>query len=103
MIQCSWSGAVIAASCSRAQYLINQGKDRKEVLALVGHFCGESRLRVRDYFRGIRHNHDSAGYKLAQSVLGDASPWLSEEIVGERLLDLGERRKMRQPRRQAGL
>ena len=38
------------------------------------------------YFRGIRNNHDSAGYKLAQSVLGDASSWMSEEVVGERLL-----------------
>jgi hypothetical protein len=76
----------IAASCSRAQYLIHNGKDRGEVLPLVDHFCRESRLRIDDYFRGIRNNNDAVGYKLAQSVLGDAAPWLTEEAVGERLM-----------------
>jgi alkylation response protein AidB-like acyl-CoA dehydrogenase len=76
----------IAASCSRAQYLLNEGKDRREVLALVDHFCRESRLRVRDYFRNISRNNDAAGYKLAQSVLGDAATWMTDEVVGERLL-----------------
>jgi alkylation response protein AidB-like acyl-CoA dehydrogenase len=76
----------IAASCSRAQYLIGEGKDRKEIVALADHFCRESQLRVKDYFRGLRDNNDAIGYKLAQSVLGGAAPWLSEEVVGERLL-----------------
>jgi len=76
----------IAASCSRAQYLIHNGKDRSEVLPLVDHFCRESRLRIDDYFRGIRGNNDAVGYKLAQKVLSDAAPWLTEESVGERLM-----------------
>jgi len=76
----------MAASCSLAQHLIHHGKDRKEVLALVEHFCCESRMRVRDYFRGIKHHHDAVGYKLAQGMLGGAAPWLTEESVGERLL-----------------
>jgi alkylation response protein AidB-like acyl-CoA dehydrogenase len=76
----------IAASCSRAQYLIHNGKQRSEVLPLVDHFCRESRLRIADYFRGISGNNDAVGYKLAQSMLSDAAPWLTEESVGERLL-----------------
>jgi alkylation response protein AidB-like acyl-CoA dehydrogenase len=76
----------IAVTCSRAQHFIHNGRDRKDVLALAGHFCRESRLRVRDYFRGIRSNNDATGYKLAQSVLGGAASWMSEEVVGERLL-----------------
>ena len=75
-----------AASCSRAQYLIHNGKERSEVLPLVDHFCRESQLRIADYFRGISGNNDAVGYKLAQGVLSDAAPWLTEESVGERLL-----------------
>ena len=73
----------IAASCARAQHLINQGKDRKETLALVDHFCCESRLRVDEFFRGIRKNNDAVGYKLAQSILGNGASWMTEEVIGE--------------------
>ncbi len=74
----------IAASCSRAQYFINEGKNRDDVMSLVEHFCRESRRRIREFFRGIRHNNDRVGYELAQSVLGDAANWMTLESVGER-------------------
>ncbi len=53
------------------------------MLALVDHFCRDSRIRIKDYFRGIRRNNDRAGYKLAQGVLGGAGAWMFEEVVGE--------------------
>jgi len=65
----------IAASCSRAQYLIGQGNDRTEVLALVDHLCREAHQRIDRNFRGVRKNHDAAGYKLAQRILAGV-PWL---------------------------
>jgi alkylation response protein AidB-like acyl-CoA dehydrogenase len=74
----------IAASCSRAQYLINEGKNHAEVLSLVEHFCCESRRRVDEFFRGIRDNNDTMGYRLAQNILADAATWMTEEVVGER-------------------
>ena len=74
----------IAASCSRAQYFINEGKNAAEVLLLVDHFCRESRRRIDDFFRGIRQNNDRVGYTLAQSILGDAATWMTEESVAER-------------------
>jgi hypothetical protein len=73
----------IAASCSRAQQLIDQGRDRAEIVALVEHFCGESRLRISRHFRGIHTNSDAAGYDLAQSVLGGAAAWMTDSVVGE--------------------
>ena len=73
----------IAASCARAQHLIGQGKDRAEILALVDHFCRESRLRVKGFFRGIHANNDAVGYDLAQSVLDDAAAWMSEDVIGD--------------------
>ena len=57
------------ASATRAQALIEHGQDRKEILALVDHFCAESRLRIDRAFRGIRTNNDHMGYRLAQNVL----------------------------------
>jgi hypothetical protein len=77
----------VAASCTRAQHLIGQGRNRDEVLGLVDHFCRESRRRVADRFRGIAHNDDAAAYKLAQQVLDGAAPWLSEGIVRPRTAD----------------
>ena len=75
----------ITASCTRAQHLIaEKGRDRKEVLPLVDHFCRESWSRIRDHFRGIGKNHDAVGYRLAQQVLAGGAPWLSDEVVGER-------------------
>ncbi len=71
----------IAASCARAQHLINQGKPRSEVLALVNHFCLESRGRIKDRFRGISSNNDRVGYDLAQQVLGGAGGWMTDEVV----------------------
>jgi alkylation response protein AidB-like acyl-CoA dehydrogenase len=75
----------IAASCSRAQQLINQGTDKKEVLALVDFFCRESRIRIADFFRGVRHNNDGVGYRLAQGILDRETAWLYQGIVDQEL------------------
>jgi alkylation response protein AidB-like acyl-CoA dehydrogenase len=77
-----------AASATRAQALIGEGKDRSEVLALVEHFCANSRLRIEDAFRGVGKNTDRMGYRLAQSILADSSLFLYEGIV-QRDLDEG--------------
>ena len=71
------------ASATRAQALIEQGRDRKEILALVEHFCAESRLRIDRNFRGIRVNNDHMGYRLAQDVLKGGTAWLFDGIVGQ--------------------
>jgi hypothetical protein len=83
-----------AAVCSRAQWYIHHGRDRAEVLALADHFCRASRLRIDEHFRGIGRNTDAIGYKLAQSVLAGAAPWLTEESVGERLLATETRKRV---------
>jgi hypothetical protein len=74
----------IAASCTRAQQLIDAGTERTEVLALACHFCDEARLRVAERFRGLGRNNDRQGYKLAQTVLDREVGWLTAGIVGER-------------------
>lgn len=71
----------IAASCTRAQQLIEQGTNREEVLGLVDYFCRESRLRIDEFFRGIRTNNDGVGYRLAQEVLDRDADWLYRGMV----------------------
>ena len=88
----------VAATCSRAQQLIGQGVDRAEVLSLVDHFCRGSRERVRASFRGVRHNHDQVGYRLAQSVLAGSGAWMVDEVVGERLLAVAAAASHDEPR-----
>jgi hypothetical protein len=73
------------ASATRAQALIKEGRDRKEVLALVEHFCASSRLRIEEAFRGVAENTDRMGYRLAQSILDDSSSFLYEGIVQKEL------------------
>jgi len=77
---------LFAASCSRAQQRIDQGTDKKEVLALVDFFCRESRGRVANYFRGVRHNNDRVGYNLAQGILDRDTSWLYDGIVKKELV-----------------
>jgi hypothetical protein len=73
------------ASATRAQALIQGGRDRKEVLALVEHFCSNSRLRIDQAFRGVSENTDRMGYRLAQSILSGSSPFLLEGVVQKKL------------------
>ncbi len=70
-----------AASASYAQHLIDKGRDRKEVLQLLDHFCAGSRLRIDRCFEGIARNNDRNGYRLAQDLLEGSSAWLQDGIV----------------------
>jgi hypothetical protein len=73
------------ASATRAQALLNEGRDRMDVIALVEHFCANSRLRIEEAFRGVAKNTDRMGYRLAQSILADSSAFLNEGIVRKEL------------------
>jgi hypothetical protein len=73
------------ASATRAQALLKEGRDRGEVIALVEHFCANSRLRIEEAFGGVGKNTDRMGYRLAQSILAGSSAFLYEGIVHKEL------------------
>jgi len=75
----------IAASCSRAQQLLAGGQDRNEVVGRADFFCRQARRRVDARFRGVRHNDDDVGYKLAQRVLEQDTPWVFADMVRNEL------------------
>jgi alkylation response protein AidB-like acyl-CoA dehydrogenase len=71
------------ATCSRASALTAEGTDeqRKDAVQLADYFCQSARLRIAELFRGLAHNTDRQGYKLAQSVLNSQLKPLVEGIV----------------------
>src|SRR6266699_3238135 len=74
----------IAATCSRAQALLQPRADaeKRELLDLVDYFCRSARLRIERHFRGLRHNADRTGYRLAQEVLAGKHESVEQGIVG---------------------
>ena len=71
----------IAATCSRAQMLLDQGMDKKKILPLVDHFCRGAKLRIKENYRGLHHNRDKRGYKLARRVLDNEFLWVEDGKV----------------------
>ena len=71
------------ATCSRASSLAREGTDeqQKDAVHLADYFCESARLRIAELFRGLGHNTDRQGYKLAQSVLNSQLKPLVEGIV----------------------
>jgi len=59
----------ISATCLRAEQLRRTEPDGQSV-QLADFFCRASRLRIEEKFRALHHNVDSAGYRLAQQLLG---------------------------------
>ncbi len=54
----------VTATCARA----SMPSDKDDV-ALADYFCRGARLRIAELFRGVHHNSDCAGYRLAQDLL----------------------------------
>lgn len=73
----------IAATAAYAQAMLDKGVGSKEVLPLVEHFAARSRDHIDALFRGVRHNHDRMGYRLAQQMLQGPHDWMMEGVVGE--------------------
>jgi hypothetical protein len=67
----------ITATCLRAEALLKSdpaSAENANLVQLLDYFCQASRLRIAEKFRGIRHNADRAGYRLAQQVLAGSAP-----------------------------
>jgi alkylation response protein AidB-like acyl-CoA dehydrogenase len=71
----------ISATCSFAQYKIDNGEPRDEVLALANYFCRSARMRIDNHFAGTHRNVDKRGYALTQELLAGKHAVLREGIV----------------------
>ena len=73
----------MAATCSRAHALMRGASPAKcaELTSLADYFCETARLRIKHYFDGLTNNADAKGYSLAQAILKEDMPALSDGIV----------------------
>ena len=71
----------ISATCSYAQYLLEQGRAADEILSVADYFCRSARLRIEHHFAGTQRNADKRGYQLTQELLADKHPLLRDGIV----------------------
>jgi alkylation response protein AidB-like acyl-CoA dehydrogenase len=71
----------ISATCSFAQWKINNGAPADEVLSLADYFCRSARLRIDNHFAGMQRNVDKRGYKLTQGLLTGEHVMLRDGIV----------------------
>jgi alkylation response protein AidB-like acyl-CoA dehydrogenase len=71
----------ISATCSFAQYKINQGEPAEEVLSVATYFCRSARMRISQHFAGTTRNADRRGYNLTQELLAGKHQSLRSGIV----------------------
>ena len=71
----------ISATCSYAQWLLNQGKPADEILSVADYFCRSARMRIDHHFAGTARNADKQGYDLVQDLLAGKHELLRQGIV----------------------
>jgi alkylation response protein AidB-like acyl-CoA dehydrogenase len=71
----------ISATCSFAQYKINQGEPAEEVLSVATYFCRSARMRISQHFAETTRNADRRGYNLTQELLAGKHQSLRSGIV----------------------
>ena len=71
----------MAATCSRATYLVDNNPSDRGPLELADLFCKEARLRILREFRSQRQNDDKMIYKIGRNMLEGKYQWLETGIV----------------------
>ena len=71
----------MSATCSYAQWLLNQGKPADEILSIANYFCRSARMRIDHHFAGTARNADKRGYDLVQDLLAGKHELLRDGMV----------------------
>ena len=71
----------ISATCSYAQWLLDQGKPADEILSVANYFCRSARMRIDHHFAGTARNADKRGYDLVQDLLAGKHELLRDGMV----------------------
>jgi alkylation response protein AidB-like acyl-CoA dehydrogenase len=74
----------MTATLGRAQSLLDcrNAEERGDVVELADLFCRHARLRIARHFRGLHHNADHPGYRVAQKTLAGKLSWVEEGVMG---------------------
>src|SRR5256884_2221766 len=71
----------ISATCSYAQWLLDQDRPADEILTVADYFCRSARMRIDHHFAGTMRNVDKRGYALVQDLLAGKHELLRDGIV----------------------
>jgi alkylation response protein AidB-like acyl-CoA dehydrogenase len=71
----------ISATCSYAQWLLDQAKPADEILSIADYFCESARMRIDHHFAGTARNADKRGFDLVQDLLAGKHELLRQGIV----------------------
>jgi len=71
----------LSATCSFAQYKMDQGESTEETLSVANYFCNSAKARIDHYFAGTARNVDKPGYQLTQELMAGKHSGLREGIV----------------------
>ena len=71
----------ISATCSFAQYKIDSGEPRDEILSVANYFCRSAKTRIDHHFAGTTENVDKRAYDLTQELLAGKHERFREGIV----------------------
>jgi alkylation response protein AidB-like acyl-CoA dehydrogenase len=71
---------VMAAACSRALYLAEQGKGHDNAVALADLFCRYEAREIRNRFKELFNGIDPVAYRLSQKFLQGEYDWLEDAI-----------------------
>ena len=71
----------IAASCSRAQMLLNEDPSSQGPLELADLFSRQARRQIAETFRQLSDNDDKLVYRTGRKVLSGKYEWLEEGIL----------------------
>jgi hypothetical protein len=72
---------VMSVTCVRALERVRENPRDRTPLELADVLCRQARRRVKDRFRALFRNDDTATYKAAQRLLAGEYDWLEEGVV----------------------
>jgi hypothetical protein len=61
----------MAATCARAEQMLNSDQKPGHLIELVDFFCQSAQLRIEEKFRQVRTNVDRSSYKVSQRILAE--------------------------------
>jgi hypothetical protein len=71
----------MSTTIAKVAALEKQNPSEKGPRELADLFCRQSRLRIREYFKGVCCNNDLADSKVAAKVMENGYEWLEQGII----------------------
>jgi alkylation response protein AidB-like acyl-CoA dehydrogenase len=72
---------MMSATCVQAHKLVAESPQDLTPIELADLFCRLSRRRIREHFRGLFQNDDTAAYRVARHAMEGSYDWLTDGVL----------------------